>query len=152
MLGDKTNGHFLVRESQNYKGDYTLCVRYVSYGVWTITMYIHLGTNSHCLQFTIIERGREGGRPEYNFSDSICSAIYVGLIVEAEISLTNSSPPPPLEFFRYDRKVEHYRVRRDERAWVTVDDEEYFENLFKLVAVKYLYLSCISRAVSIASV
>lgn len=60
MLGDKTNGYFLVRESQNYKGDYTLCVR-------------------------------------------------------------------------YDRKVEHYRVRRDDRAWVTVDDEEYFENLFKLV-------------------
>ena len=38
--------------------------------------------------------------------------------------------------FRYDRKVEHYRVRRDDRAWVTVDDEEYFENLFKLVEVK----------------
>ena len=45
--------------------------------------------------------------------------------------------PPPLKIFRYDRKVEHYRVRRDDRAWVTVDDEEYFENLFKLVEVKY---------------
>ena len=46
-------------------------------------------------------------------------------------------PPPPFKIFRYDRKVEHYRVRRDDRAWVTVDDEEYFENLFKLVEVKY---------------
>ena len=36
----------------------------------------------------------------------------------------------------YEDKVEHYRVRRDERSWVTVDDEEYFENLFKLVEVR----------------
>ena len=62
--------------------------------------------------------------------------------------------------FRYDKKVEHYRVRRDERTWVTVDDEEYFENLFKLVEVKLLIqcnvressYTCRSRAVSIASV
>ena len=32
MLGDRPNGFFLVRESQNYKGDYTLCVRYVGVG------------------------------------------------------------------------------------------------------------------------
>ena len=32
--------------------------------------------------------------------------------------------------------MEHYRVRRDQRTWVTVDDEEYFENLFKLVEVR----------------
>ena len=35
----------------------------------------------------------------------------------------------------YDNKVEHYRVMRDKKNWVTVDDEEYFENLFKLVEV-----------------
>ncbi|XP_003386644.1 PREDICTED: tyrosine-protein kinase CSK-like [Amphimedon queenslandica] len=33
----------------------------------------------------------------------------------------------------YDGKVEHYRVRRNEKNWVTVDDEEYFENLVSLV-------------------
>jgi c-src tyrosine kinase len=35
----------------------------------------------------------------------------------------------------YDGKIEHYRVRRDDRNWVTVDDEEYFENLVALVEV-----------------
>jgi len=35
----------------------------------------------------------------------------------------------------FGNKVEHYRVMRDDRNWVTVDDEEYFENLFKLVEV-----------------
>ena len=35
----------------------------------------------------------------------------------------------------YDCKIEHYRVRKDDRGWVTVDDEEYFENLVKLVEV-----------------
>ena len=39
-------------------------------------------------------------------------------------------------FCSYDEKVEHYRVRRDHRGWVTVDDEEYFENLVKLVEVR----------------
>ncbi len=57
------NGQFLVRESQNFKGDYTLCVL-------------------------------------------------------------------------YEHKVEHYRVRRNKKNFVTVDDEEYFENLFKLVEVR----------------
>jgi len=33
-------------------------------------------------------------------------------------------------------KVEHYRVRRDERGWVAVDNEEYFENLVNLVKVR----------------
>lgn len=60
LLEHGRNGQFLVRESQNFKGDYTLCVL-------------------------------------------------------------------------YERKVEHYRVRRNHKNFVTVDDEEYFENLFKLV-------------------
>jgi c-src tyrosine kinase len=55
----RKNGTYLVRESQNYKGDYTLCVH-------------------------------------------------------------------------YDTKIEHYRVIRKNNL-VTVDDEEFFENLFKLV-------------------
>ena len=38
-------------------------------------------------------------------------------------------------YSRYDRKVQHYRVLKDNRGWVTVDDEQYFENLFKLVEV-----------------
>ena len=36
----------------------------------------------------------------------------------------------------YGTKVEHYRVRRNDSNWVTVDDEEYFENLVKLVEVQ----------------
>ena len=32
-------------------------------------------------------------------------------------------------------KVVHYRIRRDDNSWVTVDDEEFFENLVKLVEV-----------------
>jgi c-src tyrosine kinase len=55
----RKNGTYLVRESQNYKGDYTLCVH-------------------------------------------------------------------------YDTKIEHYRVIKKNNL-VTVDDEEFFENLFKLV-------------------
>ena len=35
--------------------------------------------------------------------------------------------------------MEHYRVMRDKRNWVTVDDEEYFENLFKLVEVSHSF-------------
>ncbi len=62
LLERGKNGQFLVRESQNFKGDYTLCVL-------------------------------------------------------------------------YEQKVEHYRVRRNKKNFVTVDDEEYFENLFKLVEV-----------------
>ncbi len=62
LLEGGRNGLFLVRESQNFKGDYTLCVL-------------------------------------------------------------------------YEQKVEHYRVRRNKKNMVTVDDEEYFENLFKLVEV-----------------
>lgn len=38
--------------------------------------------------------------------------------------------------FSYENKVEHYRVRRNEACEVTVDDEEFFENLLKLVEVK----------------
>ena len=36
--------------------------------------------------------------------------------------------------FSYDTKIEHYRVIRKNNL-VTVDDEEFFENLFKLVEV-----------------
>lgn len=32
--------------------------------------------------------------------------------------------------------MEHYRVWRDKRGWVAVDDGEYFENLAKLVKVR----------------
>lgn len=60
LLRPFKNGQYIVRESQNYKGDYTLCVS-------------------------------------------------------------------------YDHKVEHYRVRRNDAGRVTVDDEEYFDNLLKLV-------------------
>lgn len=38
--------------------------------------------------------------------------------------------------YSYEDKVEHYRVWRDTRGWVAVDDEEYFENLAKLVKVR----------------
>lgn len=41
-----------------------------------------------------------------------------------------------VSFFSYDGKVEHYRVQRNEEGKVTVDDEEYFENLLKLVGGK----------------
>ena len=40
----------------------------------------------------------------------------------------------------YDSKIEHYRVRKNADNLVTVDDEEYFENLFKLVEVSGHYL------------
>ena len=36
----------------------------------------------------------------------------------------------------YENKVEHYRVRRNDAGEVTVDDEEFFENLLKLVEVR----------------
>ena len=32
--------------------------------------------------------------------------------------------------------MEHYRVRRDKKGWVAVEDEEYFENLANLVEVR----------------
>lgn len=35
----------------------------------------------------------------------------------------------------FDNKVEHYQIQRDSRDWVSVDGEEYFENLVKLVEV-----------------
>lgn len=54
------------------------------------------------------------------------------LLHEAIVIMTFCS----IFFFSYDGKVEHYRVRRDGRNWVTVDDEEYFENLVKLVEVR----------------
>lgn len=38
--------------------------------------------------------------------------------------------------YSYEDKVEHYKVRWDERGWVAVDDEEYFENLPNLVKVR----------------
>ena len=38
----------------------------------------------------------------------------------------------------YENKVEHYRVRKNDKGRVTVDDEEYFDNLFKLVEVSLL--------------
>ena len=39
-----------------------------------------------------------------------------------------------LFFYSYDTKIEHYRVIKKNNL-VTVDDEEFFENLFKLVEV-----------------
>ena len=42
-------------------------------------------------------------------------------------------PSPRSHPHSYDGKVEHYRVCKHQRNWVTVDDEEYFENLVKLV-------------------
>jgi len=39
--------------------------------------------------------------------------------------------------YSYDQKVEHYRVRRNDAGEVTVDDEEFFENLLKLVEVRF---------------
>ena len=53
------------------------------------------------------------------------------------------STPPFSCINSYEDKVEHYRVRRDERTWVTVDDDQFFENLFKLVEVSRcgVYLS-----------
>ena len=37
--------------------------------------------------------------------------------------------------FSYFGKVEYYRIARDNRNYVTVDEEEYFENLVKLIEV-----------------
>lgn len=42
--------------------------------------------------------------------------------------------------YSYMGKVEHYRVQRDMTGSLTVDDEQHFENLAKLVEVRsYLY-------------
>ena len=43
----------------------------------------------------------------------------------------------------YDHKIEHYRVIKRENM-VTVDDEEFFENLFKLVEVSVYWQSLVS--------
>ena len=40
----------------------------------------------------------------------------------------------------------HYRVWRDDRNWVTVDEEEYFENLVKLVEVHSDINNCIYQS------
>ena len=37
--------------------------------------------------------------------------------------------------YSYDNRVENYRVRRNDKGLVTVDDDEYFDNLIKLVEV-----------------
>ena len=37
----------------------------------------------------------------------------------------------------YDNKVENYRVRRNDKGLVTVDDDEYFDNLIVLVEVRW---------------
>ena len=37
--------------------------------------------------------------------------------------------------YSYGEMIEHYLVRRNDNGWVTIDDEEYFENLVKLVEV-----------------
>ena len=44
--------------------------------------------------------------------------------------------------FSYQSKVEHYQIQRDKRDWVSVDGEEYFENLVKLVEVRLGYFHC----------
>ena len=43
----------------------------------------------------------------------------------------------------YDHKIEHYRVIKRENM-VTVDDEEFFENLFKLVEVSVYWQSLVT--------
>ena len=43
--------------------------------------------------------------------------------------------------YSYEDKAERYRVRRDDRGWVTADDEEYFENLVELVKVRNMSMS-----------
>ena len=42
---------------------------------------------------------------------------------------------PLVPFYSYGTKVQHYRLRRNDNCWVTVDDMQYFENLVKLVEV-----------------
>ena len=39
-----------------------------------------------------------------------------------------------MPFYSYET-VRHYRVRRNDDGWVTVDGKQYFENLVKLVEV-----------------
>ena len=52
----------------------------------------------------------------------------LGSVVENEVILFHSCS-------RCEGEVKHYHVWRDDRAWVTVDEVDYFENLFKLVEV-----------------
>ena len=40
----------------------------------------------------------------------------------------------------YDGKVENYRVQKNEKGLVTVDDDGYFDNLIELVEVRYRYV------------
>ena len=42
---------------------------------------------------------------------------------------------PLMHPYSYETRLQHYRVQRNENSWVTVDGEEYFENLVKLVEV-----------------
>ena len=51
-------------------------------------------------------------------------------------------PFMPSYMYSYEMKIKHYRVRRNENSWVTVDDEDYFENLVKLVEV--CHIVCVS--------
>ncbi len=54
-------------------------------------------------------------------------------------------------FSRCEGEVKHYRVWRDDRAWVTVDHVDYFENLFKLVEVKiYTILICFLQIICVS--
>ena len=48
-----------------------------------------------------------------------------------------------------ETKVEHYRVQRNDISWVTIDSEEYFENLVKLVEVCSFCRSIIGDLISL---
>ena len=43
--------------------------------------------------------------------------------------------------YSYGDKVEHYRILRNNNSWVTVDEEEWFENLVELVKVCHKWQS-----------
>jgi len=87
------DGLFLVRESNNFPGDYTLCVRYGTPGPLAI------------------------------YKSQMKSLCYNNVLVHGVVL-----------FISFDKKVEHYRVILKNNR-VTVDEEEYFENLVKLVEV-----------------
>ena len=43
--------------------------------------------------------------------------------------------------YSYGDELQNYRIRRNDKGWVTVDEEEYFENLVKLVEV-HIHIWC----------
>ena len=66
----------------------------------------------------------------------MCSAgIYVWLAVYMCVLVWDFIWSTPCS---YDGKVENYRVRRNDKGLVTVDDDEYFDNPVELVEVSDL--------------